>query len=59
MKCCEKFYNEESAIEFSKTITWKNAEVEIDKTKEPNDDEPEKELEDIWVVWFNPKPLYR
>lgn len=59
MKCAEIFYSEESAIEFSKTITWRKAEVEIEKTKEPNDDEPEKEEEDIWVVWFNPKPLYR
>ena len=55
MKCCEIFYNEKHALEFAKTITWDDSEIEIDKTKEPNDDDPNTELLDIWVVWFNPK----
>jgi len=58
MKCCEYFYSEESAKEYMKEITWKNADVELVETYEPNDDEPEKAYtEKIWVVYFNPKPL--
>ena len=42
MKCCEYFYSEESAKEYMREITWKNADAEMVETYEPNDDEPEK-----------------
>lgn len=65
MKCFEFFERLEDAEEFIKTLTWKDAEVELIEGYVPNDDisreEYERTKEDYhgWFVWFNPKPYRR
>lgn len=60
MKCCEYFYSEDLAKEYIKTLWWIDANPELIETQEPDDDGEGTTREDgkIWLVYFNPKPMY-
>ena len=65
MKCMEFFEKLEDAKEFIKTLTWKDANAELEEGYMPNDDIPYEEYKRTmenyhgWFVWFNPKPYRR
>ena len=54
MKNLEVFYTEKEAQEFTKCLTYEEAEPEIIHTYEP--DEHDNEVE-CWAVYFNPPKM--